>query len=727
MNLDNLEDNFKMLNMMASMLKRKLDSSFVDLIKEKNIKADFSQIAKLIDSLDTYELKDIRLNKNNDSGNLFNPTNNKKCTNVDIEKYFNNLSDLPNLKEPNHIDSTSKAADRNDLLKNSNKDTNRTTLSSNHYQNNYNQGDYMSKTNLSHNSLNNTKSGIDIINQGIFKEAFNAELDSKNFQDGKIINNILNNAIINNISFNNFYPSINIENSLESKDNNNNFYRNNADSNLFNHYYYSTNKNSSNLCFDSIKENNLLANCKSSPLLNNFFIEQYKEIYLKQNYLSFSNLNKDINNVLLGSMNTKLISEKLINNTNNNNTNINKNNKTNQTNITNNYTVNNNVKRLEGVSNYSRNKYSYRLIKKKQLKKKNQIEIDLYNAKYNINKNKNLKLCNTQIPKTQNNYKSSEFDIKKLIKEKTLFKLEKDAICNFPKIKKDSNNNSNTYLPLNSDLNVKTNNNSIYQKIKLNSLSSITHKINKSSPFIISKQEKIIPYQERYKEFNTRLDCLYKRIKTHLHKFVYNKINKILKLETIEKNIIFKLPKGFISDLGREHNKKLFNKTVKEIYSINLPELDKNILIHNKNVLNQTNDSTILNDFINKTFKDIYFEYLNSTDFTLDCSISINKDGKEYTKLFRKAAHSFYDYVYDDKNEKQFIFPNENEKENSQKQNPSISHKIKEEFEDNDDSEDDEYNKKEESYYLNCDEFSNNDKDNNCSIMDINIEDCKDF
>jgi hypothetical protein len=177
--------------------------------------------------------------------------------------------------------------------------------------------------------------------------------------------------------------------------------------------------------------------------------------------------------------------------------------------------------------------------------------------------------------------------------------------------------------------------------------------LNTSSPLHITKQSNIEKNftNINLKLFNTRQDCLNKRIKTHLHRYVLNTINKILKAETEDKNIVFKLPKDFISNLGFNHNIKLFKKTVREVYSTKLLNLDYKIYEHNKKMMSITN-TTLFSSFKNKTFEQVYVEYLSSTEFCHDINDIKKKEGIKYCYIFKKSAYVFLNYIQQNYNNK---------------------------------------------------------------------------
>lgn len=146
------------------------------------------------------------------------------------------------------------------------------------------------------------------------------------------------------------------------------------------------------------------------------------------------------------------------------------------------------------------------------------------------------------------------------------------------------------------------------------------------------------------KIFNFRVDCIRKRIKTHFHRYVYNKLNRLLSL-TENHNIVFKLPKNFISEISIIHNKNLFQKTVAEIYSMDLVYNESNHLNHNKDVIKRT-DIKEFKDFTSRNFREIYYEYLDSSEFTRDMKQIKFKDGENYANQFRKIAINLISFYF---------------------------------------------------------------------------------
>lgn len=202
-----------------------------------------------------------------------------------------------------------------------------------------------------------------------------------------------------------------------------------------------------------------------------------------------------------------------------------------------------------------------------------------------------------------------------------------------------------TQIPTQTAKSTTTNSNRPAESSKLNLPCLERILLNRESPFLINKTKRApITSGKKNKVFNMRQDCLFKRVKTHLHKYVLNKLNEILQAETVEKDILFKLPKDFISDLSVSHNQRLFSKKIKDIYTIKLNGLDSEIFNHNKEVLISaiSKDTFLLSNFTNKTFNEAFLEFMNSSEFYKDVEIMRLKDGLTYAMKFKHSTFDFY-------------------------------------------------------------------------------------
>ena len=190
---------------------------------------------------------------------------------------------------------------------------------------------------------------------------------------------------------------------------------------------------------------------------------------------------------------------------------------------------------------------------------------------------------------------------------------------------------------------------------------------------ITEKKEKIISYLKKKhkrskvknsskKVFNKRSDCLRKRIKTHFNKYIYNKLTGLLSSKT--KDILFKLPKGFIADINILTNKLLLSKTIRQLYASDLGYTNDYCIMHNRNLLKNCPKDEELDEFLNLTYQDAYKEYLRSDRFEFDMQYFRKKEDEEYAKAYENFANKYLVYYEeelpnDTKTKKEYFFANE--------------------------------------------------------------------
>ena len=216
-------------------------------------------------------------------------------------------------------------------------------------------------------------------------------------------------------------------------------------------------------------------------------------------------------------------------------------------------------------------------------------------------------------------------------------------------IKDESNNNINE---------IKENENvSLKDKCKI-------FKIYKEEQYILFEPENCLEYYKKCNStkllFNTwkdkqsrkeKPDEIRKKIKSRFFNSLKNCINKLLDSKLIQKKFEF-LPQSFISDIAKQKNKNMLEKTLEEIILENkeenskkyennknlltyLKEKDKNDLINNKKI-------RIYNIF-NTTIKQLFNEYLTSKEF--DKSILKLKEEGNYTEYIKEYINHAKDFV----------------------------------------------------------------------------------
>ena len=133
-----------------------------------------------------------------------------------------------------------------------------------------------------------------------------------------------------------------------------------------------------------------------------------------------------------------------------------------------------------------------------------------------------------------------------------------------------------------------------------------------------------------------------------------NKLNN--KLKSIgSKKYFEKFPKHFASDPNKKRNKEILNMTLnqifakKELYNYE-DDCGKTKYLHNlKTVQNEEiKKNEEFQKILNKTFRELYEEYINSDEFKID---EINrlkkKNGDEYIKKYKELAENLIEFFSD--------------------------------------------------------------------------------
>ena len=133
-----------------------------------------------------------------------------------------------------------------------------------------------------------------------------------------------------------------------------------------------------------------------------------------------------------------------------------------------------------------------------------------------------------------------------------------------------------------------------------------------------------------------------------------NKLNN--KLKSIgSKKYFEKFPKYFASDPNKKRNKEILNMTLnqifakKELYNYE-DDCGKTKYLHNlKTVQNEEiKKNEEFQKILNKTFRELYEEYINSDEFKID---EINrlkkKNGDEYIKKYKELAENLIEFFSD--------------------------------------------------------------------------------
>lgn len=152
-----------------------------------------------------------------------------------------------------------------------------------------------------------------------------------------------------------------------------------------------------------------------------------------------------------------------------------------------------------------------------------------------------------------------------------------------------------------------------------------------------------------HQRLNFRSDCIRKRFKTFANNYALRKMSKLLASQDAD-SYLFKLPKTIVTDMKIESNRKLLSMTIKEAYSLFVPDEEEKVRIfHNKKIMEliDNGQNQELKNIINTKYRTIIQEYLESNEFEKDCATLEIRDGSVYLKKYRELAESFLSYYSD--------------------------------------------------------------------------------
>ena len=177
---------------------------------------------------------------------------------------------------------------------------------------------------------------------------------------------------------------------------------------------------------------------------------------------------------------------------------------------------------------------------------------------------------------------------------------------------------------------------------------------------MFTKNDKVLLGKKIKRSFNKRkrkdnTDNKRRKIKrSFLNETLINLLNEELKF--IGSKLYFmKFPHKFVSDITRKTNKKILYLTLKEIFE-NIKLYDNNELnnyYHNLNVLKnkQIKENEEMKTIINKTYIDLFTEYINSDEFkTGEINRLREKNMKEsYIEDYKFVANGMMDFYRNSK------------------------------------------------------------------------------
>ena len=137
----------------------------------------------------------------------------------------------------------------------------------------------------------------------------------------------------------------------------------------------------------------------------------------------------------------------------------------------------------------------------------------------------------------------------------------------------------------------------------------------------------------------TKIDSLLKKCKSKFLRAVQEVIKKIMGdcNRLIE---LYQLPQRFITNVNIDYNKKYLNKTLFQIYC------DLKVINSHNDIYSGLNreQAILLSKVMNQNYKNLFFEYLHSKRYEIDCKYICQKEGEKFELLFRYVSKIFINY-----------------------------------------------------------------------------------
>ena len=206
------------------------------------------------------------------------------------------------------------------------------------------------------------------------------------------------------------------------------------------------------------------------------------------------------------------------------------------------------------------------------------------------------------------------------------------------------------YVPINSNKqNDSISSSDFANSVTKNESKSISDKENNKENLIGKKRQK----RERKRKRKEDKDDIRVKIKrSFLNIFVKKKLNQVLK-RIGSKKYFDKFPKRFASDINKKRNKEILNFTLRQIFiKIELYQYEnENGLtkyLHNLKVVQneELKKNEEFQKILDKTFTQLYEEYLNSYEFKTEEINRLNakKNGDDYIKRYKELAENLIEF-----------------------------------------------------------------------------------
>ena len=144
-----------------------------------------------------------------------------------------------------------------------------------------------------------------------------------------------------------------------------------------------------------------------------------------------------------------------------------------------------------------------------------------------------------------------------------------------------------------------------------------------------------------------RSDCFRKRNKTHFHNYLFKHLTNLI---SDKSKPIYRLAKEFNTNIRFDFNNMIFKFTIRDLFSYK--PLDYNDQLNSQKtneVINSLYDAKALY-FLNRTYLDVFIEYMYSSSIREELRVIAKNDGEEYIKYFKYFLENYISFYSSDQN-----------------------------------------------------------------------------
>jgi hypothetical protein len=151
-------------------------------------------------------------------------------------------------------------------------------------------------------------------------------------------------------------------------------------------------------------------------------------------------------------------------------------------------------------------------------------------------------------------------------------------------------------------------------------------------------------------------DCIRKKAKVHYQAYMISSINKKIKTRGVYSSSLQlqKINPDITSKIDIKFNKQLLDTKLFEIFSWPISAKNKRFPVdHNAHVIKQIRNDPHFDDILNKSYKDLYAEFLNSDSYKILKGKVRMEESKDYCEEFECLTEKFiWYYIKNEPNER---------------------------------------------------------------------------